>query len=175
MIQCQTIARQDELQGNLYPPNNTKILAPFSRLQISSRGHRNQKPRNHFFLFLVFSLQEMCHSAMNLIFSLIACWFLSFLQALSSTKVLDMILMKLRIPCPLQVTHWIPEYSFQGNATLEMKYKAAAELWHGKLHKCHQKLNHCLCLTGSVSVFLSRKAMQQWRLSLLFSSSTIGI
>lgn len=64
-------------------------------------------------------------------FSLIAHWLLPFLQAFSSTKVLDVILMKLRIPSPppLQVTHWIPEDQFQGNATPEMKYKAAAQLW----------------------------------------------
>lgn len=41
-----------------------------------------------------------------------------------------MILMKLRILSP-QLTHWIPEDWFQGNAIPEMKYKAAAELWLG--------------------------------------------
>lgn len=40
-----------------------------------------------------------------------------------------MILIKLRIPSS-QLTHWIPEDWFQGNAIPEMKYKAAAELWY---------------------------------------------
>lgn len=81
-------------------PNNTKILAPFSRLQISSKGHRNQTPKNHSFLFLGFALWGKWRSARNLMFSLIAGWLLPFLQVFSSTKVLDMILMKLRIPSP---------------------------------------------------------------------------
>lgn len=44
-----------------------------------------------------------------------------------------------------------------------MKCKAAAQLWQGRLHKCHQKVNHCLSLTGSVSIFLLRKVMRHWR------------
>lgn len=110
-------------------PNNTKMLALFSRLQISTKEHRNQKPKDHFFLCLMLALQEKWHSAQNLMVSLIACCLLPLLQVPSSTEVLDMILIKLRIPSS-QLTHWIPEDWFQGNAIPEMKYKAAAELWY---------------------------------------------
>lgn len=157
-------------------PNNTKMLALFSWLQISTEGHRNQKPKDHFFPCLMLALQEKWHSAQNLIVSLIACWLLLFLQVLSFTDVLDMILMKLRIPSH-QLIHCIPEDWFQGNVIPEIKYKAAAELWHRAVQmppntKSLSQLNWNYIRIPSGILQEFRKAMQQWGHSLTSRKKT---
>lgn len=101
MIQCQAIARQDELQGNLSPAKQYKDIGTFSHCcKSAQRATEIRNPRTTSSSFLGFALQGKWCSARNRMFSLIARWLLPFLQAFSSTEVLDVILMKLRTPSP---------------------------------------------------------------------------
>lgn len=177
MIQCQSIARQDELQGNLFPAKQYKDIGTFLTVANQLKGPQKSETQESllplfgvcFVRRVAFCNESNAFSNGVLASSLSPSIFLHKSPGYDFNEIED------TLPS-LQVTCWIPEDWFQGNATPELKYEAAAQLWQGRLHKCHQKVNHCLSLTGSVSIFLFRKATQQWRLSLTScrNNSTTG-
>lgn len=81
-------------------PNNTKILAPFLSAANQLKGPQKSETQEGLLPLFGVCLARKAVFCKESNVSLIACWLLPFLQDFSSTEVLDIILMKLRIPSP---------------------------------------------------------------------------
>lgn len=118
MIQCQAIARQDELQGNLFPAKQYKDIGTFLMAANQLKGLQKSETQESLlplFSVCLASKVAFCKEPNVFINSTLAS---SLSPRLSLHKSPGYDFNEIEDnPPTLQVTHWIPEVWFQGNVT----------------------------------------------------------
>lgn len=156
MIQCQAKARQDELQGNLFPAKQYKDIGTFLTAANQLKGPQKsetQEPLLPLFGVCLARKAAFCKESNVFINSPLASS-LSPSLFLHKSPGCDFNETEDTFPPPP------PSYTLDSWRPVSRKCYSRDEIQSscttlaGRLHSCHQKVNRCLSLTGSVSIFL---------------------